>query len=87
MPRNAIATAAVDLVLPVAKIPEALAEYDRHMTPTFTRNGLHKQNTARNWLPENRTSAHENRLRFQAVQVGNPAASDRTTHGNGSDRD
>src|SRR4029077_8244770 len=52
MPRNAIATGAVDLVLPVAKIPEALAEHDRHMTPTFTRNGLHKQNTARNWLPE-----------------------------------
>ena len=52
MPRNAIATAAVDLVLPVAKIPEALAEHDRHMTPTFTRNGLHEQNTARNWLPE-----------------------------------
>ena len=32
MPRNAITTGAVDLVLPVAKIPEALVEYDRRMT-------------------------------------------------------
>ena len=35
----------------------------------------------------NRTSAHEDRPRFQAVQAGNAAATDRTTHGDGSDRD
>ncbi len=31
MPRSAIVTGAVDLVLPLAKIPEALATYDRRM--------------------------------------------------------
>ena len=30
MPRSAIATGAVDLVLPLAKIPEALAKYGGH---------------------------------------------------------
>ena len=31
MPRSAIMTGAVDLVLPVAKIPEALIEFDRRL--------------------------------------------------------
>ncbi len=31
MPRSAIATGVVDLVLPVAKIPDALSEFDRHV--------------------------------------------------------
>ncbi len=32
MPRSAIATGAVDLVLPVAEIPEALVRYGRRIT-------------------------------------------------------
>ncbi len=39
MPRSAILTGAVDLVLPIAKIPEALAAYRRRMAPTWTRAG------------------------------------------------
>ena len=52
MPRNAIMTGAVDLVLPVAKIPEALVKHDRRMALTSTRIGRHEQDTARDWLPE-----------------------------------
>jgi two-component system CheB/CheR fusion protein len=52
MPRSAIMTGAVDLVLPVGKIPEALVTYDRRMALTRTQNGLRPQDSARNWLPE-----------------------------------
>jgi two-component system CheB/CheR fusion protein len=52
MPRNAILTGAVDLVLPVAKIPYALAKYDRRMALTRTQNTLRSQETAEDWLPE-----------------------------------
>ncbi len=37
MPRNAIATGLIDAVLPVAKIPQRLAVYRRHLNPTVTR--------------------------------------------------
>ncbi|HUZ64564.1 MAG TPA: chemotaxis protein CheB [Acetobacteraceae bacterium] len=40
MPRNAILTGAVDLVLPIARIPDALAAYQRRMSPTWMRTGL-----------------------------------------------
>ncbi|MGC2225229.1 MAG: chemotaxis protein CheB, partial [Methylocella sp.] len=52
MPRSAIMTGAVDLVLPVAKIPGALVKYDRRMALTRTQNSLRLQDTARDWLPE-----------------------------------
>jgi two-component system, chemotaxis family, CheB/CheR fusion protein len=52
MPRSAIATGAVDLVLPGAKIAEALVKYDRRMALTRTQNGLRPQDTARDWLHE-----------------------------------
>lgn len=52
MPRSAIMTGAVDLVLPVAKIPEALVTYDRRMALTRAQNGLHPQRTAQDWLPD-----------------------------------
>ena len=52
MPRSAIMTGAVDLVLPVAKIPEALVKYDRRMALTRTQNGSRPQDTAQDWLPE-----------------------------------
>ncbi len=52
MPRNAILTGAVDLVLPTAKIPEALGEYQRQMALAPPRNGLHQKNPKRDWLPE-----------------------------------
>jgi two-component system CheB/CheR fusion protein len=52
MPRNAIATGAVDLVLPVAKIPEALVKFDRRMALTRAKNGSVPQDKAQEWLPE-----------------------------------
>jgi two-component system CheB/CheR fusion protein len=38
-PRRAVMTGAVDVVLPVAKVPEALVTYDRRMALTLYRNG------------------------------------------------
>jgi two-component system CheB/CheR fusion protein len=52
MPRNAIATGAVDLVLPVAKIAEALVKFDRRMALTRAKNGSIPQNKEQEWLPE-----------------------------------
>ncbi|HEY0282986.1 MAG TPA: chemotaxis protein CheB [Rhizomicrobium sp.] len=52
MPRNAIATGAVDLVLPAAKIPEALVKFDRRMTLTRKKNGSAPQDKIQDWLPE-----------------------------------
>ena len=53
MPRSAIMTGAVDLVLPVAKIPEALVKYDRRMARSRTQSGVVPTgHGARDWLPE-----------------------------------
>ena len=52
MPRSAIMTGAVDLVLPVAKIPEALVKYGRRMALTRARNGSGPLDAAQDWVPE-----------------------------------
>jgi two-component system CheB/CheR fusion protein len=52
MPRNAILTGAVDLVLPVAGIPDALIRYGRRMALTRTQNGARPQDAVEKWLPE-----------------------------------
>ncbi len=52
MPRSAIATGAVDLVLAAGKIPEALAKHGRRLSPALARNGLHPKEAAKNRLPE-----------------------------------
>ena len=52
MPRNAILTGAVDLVLPAATISDALVKYDRRMALTRTQNGSHPQDAAQDWLPK-----------------------------------
>src|ERR1700730_6110506 len=52
MPRSAIMTGAVDLVLPVAKMPEALVKYDRRMALTRAHNGSVPQDRTQDWLPE-----------------------------------
>ena len=52
MPQNAITTGVVDLVLPVAGIPQALIKYDRRMALARTQNGLRPQGAAHDWLPE-----------------------------------
>jgi two-component system CheB/CheR fusion protein len=52
MPRNAIATGGVDLVLSVGRIPEALTQRDRSATRASTRDGLLDQDTISDWLPE-----------------------------------
>jgi two-component system CheB/CheR fusion protein len=50
MPRNAVLTGAVDLILPAAKISDALAKYDRRMALTRTQNGSHPQDATQEWL-------------------------------------
>ncbi len=50
MPRSAIATGAVDLVLAVAKIPDAIGRYDRRLG--LARISQNPRDKARNWLPE-----------------------------------
>jgi two-component system, chemotaxis family, CheB/CheR fusion protein len=58
MPRSAIATGAVDLVLPVANIPEALVKYARRLDPTdvhdkpLLRDVSSPREAVRDWLPE-----------------------------------
>ncbi len=50
MPRSAIMTGAVDLVLPVAEIPDALITHQRGMTVSVHQN-RQPQNAAQDWLP------------------------------------
>ena len=52
MPRSAIMTGAVDLVLPVAQIPQALVKYDRRMTLARKHNGSVPKGRTPDWLPE-----------------------------------
>ncbi len=52
MPRNAINTGAVDLVLPVARMPEALIKYRQRMASAGTPKALLPQDMATDWLPE-----------------------------------
>ena len=63
MPRNAIMTGAVDLVLPVAKIPEALIRYQKRMAFTHLRNGSPPARYAtRRVARDHRSSSREDRL-------------------------
>ena len=67
MPLSAIATGAVDLVLPVAKIPDALITYGRRMILTRKQNGSRAKDSTPEWLPEiieflNTTTGHDFRL-------------------------
>src|SRR5580704_14825340 len=50
MPRSAISTGVVDLVLPVAEMPEALAKYNRRVTVTGAHDGAAPQDTPRDRL-------------------------------------
>src|SRR5665213_272693 len=52
MPRSAILTGAVDLVLPVAKISDALVKYDRRMALMRQQNRLRSPEAAPDWLPQ-----------------------------------
>jgi two-component system CheB/CheR fusion protein len=52
MPRSAIITGAVDLVLPADKIAGALVKYYRRTTIARAQNGLGPQDSAPEWLPE-----------------------------------
>jgi len=52
MPRSAIMTGMVDLVLPVAKIPDALSRHGRQSATTHPADASVSNDTARNRLPE-----------------------------------
>jgi two-component system CheB/CheR fusion protein len=52
MPRSAILTGAVDLVLPLASIPDALLKFHRRMTLTRAVAAPGEKNTSLDWLPE-----------------------------------
>jgi two-component system CheB/CheR fusion protein len=53
MPRSAIQTGDVDLILPVADIPAALARHDRHPAPLLAEeSGLDAADRPPNWLAE-----------------------------------
>src|SRR5690242_4006366 len=51
MPRSAIMSGAVDLVLPVANIPEALVKYNRGIARSRRQSGV-APDTVHAWLPE-----------------------------------
>ena len=51
MPRSAIMSGAVDLVLPVAKISEALVKCSRRIARSRTQNGVPRPDTVHAWLP------------------------------------
>jgi two-component system, chemotaxis family, CheB/CheR fusion protein len=51
MPRSAIMSGAVDLVLPVAKIPEALVKCNRRIARSRTQSGVSRSETTHAWLP------------------------------------
>jgi two-component system CheB/CheR fusion protein len=52
MPRNAILTGAVDLVLPLASIPDALTTFHRRMALTRAATVPGERNPSPDWLPE-----------------------------------
>jgi two-component system CheB/CheR fusion protein len=52
MPRSAVSTGAVDFVLPITKIPEALVKFNRRMTFAGKQNGSRSQDVPPDWLPE-----------------------------------
>ncbi len=52
MPRNAIMTGAVDLVLPVAKIPHALVKHGRRLTNSRKQNNSRHPDAPGDWLAE-----------------------------------
>src|SRR3984893_8335413 len=62
MPRNAIMTGAVDLVLPVAKIPDALVKYGRRMTLSHKQSNLRPQD-----VPEDRLAKIVDLLRTKTA--------------------
>ena len=55
-------TGAVDLVLPVAKIAEALAKFSRRTTVTRTRSGLRPKSSIHDWAASRSLVFHAPRL-------------------------
>ena len=52
MPRGAIQTGLVDLILPVTDIPEALMRFDRGMATARTGGPSERTDRRKNWLPD-----------------------------------
>lgn len=64
MPRSAIKTGAVDFVLPIAKIPNAIVEYGRRTELVQGHSNSAQQDTSPDWLPKiidllRRKTAHD----------------------------
>ena len=89
MPRSAIATGAVDLVLAGGKDSATRSSNTTGEWPaSAAQDGSAPQDSAQDWLPEIiESAAHEDRPRFHALQAGHAAAPDRAAHGDGGDRD
>ena len=67
MPRNAILTGAVDLVLSLTSMPDELIKFHRRMALTRASAAPHEQDTTPDWLPEvldllRKKTAHDFRL-------------------------
>ena len=84
MPRGAIMTGTVDLVLPVTEIADALVTYCRRMNLPGEPNGAGPDRTKTpDLLPaDSRTAVFQNGTRFSALQTWNPATPDRAANGN-----
>ncbi len=65
MPRSAISTGAVDLVLPVAKIPEALVKSDRRIALSPPRKEMSPQDAAKDYFSDRETNGNRGDRRQQ----------------------
>ena len=84
MLRSAIATGAVDLVLPAADIADALSTHPHGSTAPRSRGEAAVADQGAAILRrDHRTPAHHHPPRLHAVQAGNAATADRASHGDG----
>ncbi len=86
MPRSAIMTGVVDLVLPVAEIPDALAKYAAAQVRRGRSQACPSERSRDRAIGRNRrAAAAAGGAGFRALQAGDAAAADRATHGAGGD--
>ncbi len=88
MPHSAIATGEVDLVLPAAKIAEALVSHEQGAAFTPTPKKSRSQEFRAGFAAEDhRSPAHEDGSRFHPLQARHARTPRRAAHGDGGDQD